>query len=222
MSATDHLGNQFLPGMEHMEPQAPRHTVSAPPATSGRWSGPPVGQAVMGVHNAVHGVPTSAGDFTPHTSFEVDRHGFVYEPKFAATGMTRVGASADKAAGNPDARTLYAKFGGGQDRNPSVREHWEQQPVHQVRSDTPVHTGQDYDTTEFKSTPSKPGGRERIEGIRSSLRQGEEIRDPAWLVRTSGRLYSMDGHHRIVASREEGKETYPARIWDLDAERKKR
>jgi hypothetical protein len=175
----------------------------------------------MGVHDLAHGNPTTTGDFTPHTPFEVDKHGFVYEQTGTKGQMGRLTPSADRAAGNPSARDLYRKFGGGRDKTPEIRAHWDAQPLVHVRSDTPVHTSQDYDTTEFKSTPDKAPGRERSEGIRASLRSGENIKDPAWLVRQSGRLYTMDGHHRIVASREEGRATYPARVWDRDAEKKR-
>lgn len=215
------LGPQFLPGMEDMKPQAPRHVVEAPPVTPGHWSGPIPGQLVMGVHNAEHGHPTTHGDFTPHEPFEVDQHGFVHERGSIPGTLSRVKPSADKAAGNESARDLYKRFGGARDKSPEIRAHWDAQPLHQINSDTPVHTSQDYDTTEFKSTGDKPAGRERIEGIKTSLRQGDPIRDPAWLVRQSGRLYSMDGHHRIVAAREEGLPSYPARVWDRDAERNK-
>lgn len=186
-----------------------------------QWSGPDPGQLVMGVHDATHGNPTSAGDFTPHTPFEVDKHGFVYEHTFVPHGVGRVNSSADKAAGNDSARNLYKRYGGGKDADPKVQEHWANQPLHQVPANTLVHTSQDYDTTEFKATPTKAPGRERIDAIRSSLKDGGEIRDPAWMVRQSGRLYAMDGHHRIVAAREEGLSHYPARIWDRDAEKKR-
>jgi hypothetical protein len=215
-------GQQFLPGMEDMVPQqAPRTTVRAQPATPGTWSGPMPGQLVMGVHNAVHGQPTSLSDNIAHKPFEIDQHGFVHEQTFMPNVMSRVVPSADKAAGNSSSRDLYRTLGGGQDKNEAVRAGWEQVPVSRVKSDTPVHTGQDYDTTEFKHTPNKPAGRERIEGIKESLRAGEDIREPAWMVKRSGRLYAMDGHHRIVAAREEGLPDYPARVRDLDAENKR-
>lgn len=179
-----------------------------------QWSGPPVGQLVMGVHDAAHGQPTTHGDFTPHDPFEIDEHGFITER--GGIGWAKITPSADKAAGNPSAKDLYKQYGGGRANDPEVQKHWESQPLVHVRSDTPVHTGQPAKVTEHSKTGDKPPGRERIEGIRESLRSGEEIRDPAWLVRQSGRLYAMDGHHRIVASREEGRETYPARVWDRD------
>lgn len=215
------LGPQFLPGMEHMEPQPPRTTVEAPSATPGHWSGPIPGQTVMGVHDASHGDPTSHGDFTPHEPHTVDQHGFVYERTGSPGTLSRMKPSADAAVKNDSARDLYRKWGGGHDKSEEVRAHWAAQPLQQVRADSPVHTSQDFDTTEYKSTPGKPPGRERIEGIKQSLRSGDPIRDPAWLVRQSGRLYTMDGHHRIVAAREEGLEHYPARVWDRDAERGK-
>jgi hypothetical protein len=189
---------------------------------SPKWSGPPVGQLAFGVHDLSHGQPTSHGDFTPHDPFEVDQHGFLYERTGVPGTLSRVTPSADKAAGNAPARDLYKRYGGGKDTAPEVQSHWDNQPLHQVRSDTPVHTSQDFATTEYKKTENKAAGRERINGIRQSLQSGEDIKKPAWLVRQSGRLYAMDGHHRIVASREEGRETYPARVWDRDAEKKKR
>jgi hypothetical protein len=179
-----------------------------------QWSGPDPGQLVMGVHDAAHGNPTTLGDYTPHEPFEVDRHGFVYEKTALQGGRTK--PSADKAAGNQSARDLYRKWGGGRDTDPKVVEHWQSQPLHEVRSDTVIHTSQDYDTTEHKATPTKAPGRERIEGIRQHLASGGET-DPAWLVRQSGRLYAMDGHHRIVGHREAGKEFFKAHVWDRDA-----
>jgi hypothetical protein len=184
-----------------------------------QWSGPDPGQLVMGVNDLSHGHPTTNGDFTPHEPFEVDPHGFVHERTGIGT-LSRVTPSADKEAGNDSARNLYKTYGGGRDKSPEIREHWDNQPLMHVRSDALVHTSQDFDTTEYKHTPDKPPGRERINSIRDSLKSGEDIKDPAWLVRQSGRLYAMDGHHRIVASREEGRPTYPARVWDRDAEKK--
>ena len=175
----------------------------------------------MGVSDLSHGHPTSTGDFTPHEPYEIDKHGFVYEHTFLANSLSRVKPSADKDAGNESARDLYKRYGGARDKSPEIRAHWDAQPLHEIPSNTLVHTSQDYDTTEFKATPDKPAGRERIEGIRDSIRQGDKIRDPAWLVRQSGRLYAMDGHHRIVAAREEGLPSYPARLWDRDAEKKR-
>lgn len=178
-----------------------------------QWSGPIPGQTVMGVHDATHGIPTSHGDFTPHEPFEVDRHGFVFEGEGLGRRAT---PSADKAAGNPSARNLYRSYGGGHDSNPSVRADWEKYPVVNVRSDTPVHTHQDFATTEFKQTAGKRAGRDRIEGIKKSLQAGDPIKEPVWLVHQSGRLYAMDGHHRMVAAREAGLSHYPARIRNMD------
>lgn len=185
-----------------------------------QWSGPDPGQLVMGVNDLTHGHPTTHGDFTPHKPFEIDQHGFIYEHTGGSGGTApRMKPSADKEAGNESARDLYRRFGGGRDSDPKVQAHWDSMPLHHVRSDTPVHTSQGYDVTEHKATGDKADGRTRINAIRESLAAGEDIKKPAWMVRQSGRLYAMDGHHRIVASREEGRETYPVRLWDRDAER---
>lgn len=186
-----------------------------------QWSGPPRGQLVMGVNDLSHGHPTSAGDFTPHEPFEVDQHGFVHERTFVPGSMTRVSPSADTSVSNPSARNLYRDYGGGRDKDPEVRALWDAVPVKDVPSSTLIHTGQDYDTTEFKHTSFKPPGRERIDSLRGAVREGQAI-EPSWLVKQSGRLYAMDGHHRIVAHREEGTETFPARVWDIDAVEKAR
>lgn len=168
---------------------------------------------MMGIHKADHGIPTSHGDFTPHEPYEVDAHGFIYE------GDTKnLRPSADADAGNPSVKELYRSFGGGHDASVQVRRHWESKPLMSIRTDTPVHTAQAATTTEFKQTDQKQVGRDRINSIRNSLESGEPMREPVWLVRQSGRLYAMDGHHRVVAAREAGLGYYPARVWDRDKE----
>lgn len=211
---------QFLPGLEHLSgveraPTPPRV------ATSGQWSGQIPGQLVMGVHSAEHGNPRSLNPTGPATPFEVDRHGFVHEETRVRVGSDhhRVKPAADAVAGNKSARDLYRSFGGANDKSDAIREHWSEQPLHQISADTPVHTMQDYATTEHKEVISagKDPGRWRIDAMRGTLREGGSL-GPAWIVKQSGRLFAMDGHHRIVASREEGKPNYPAHVWDRDKE----
>lgn len=209
---------QFLPGMESSD--SPRETAHHASATSGQWSGQIPGQLVMGVHEGEHGNPKSHSTLASDEPFEIDKHGFVYEDTHRP-GIGRMTPSADKAAGNPSARDLYRQYGGSRDADPEVRAHWDSQPLQEIHTATPVHTSQSYETTEHKQTDTKPPGRERINKIRASLQGGEPIREPAWILKQSDRLYSMDGHHRMVAAREEGLSSYPARVWDRDAERRR-
>lgn len=111
-----------------------------------------------------------------------------------------------------------------------VVQHWRSQPLEHVRTDTPIHTGQNVVDTEFGSMGMshwaneeqphgiEPEGRRRIQAIQGDVEAGNPIRKPAWLVRKGGRLFALDGHHRIVAAREAGLSRYPARVWDWDAE----
>ncbi len=97
-----------------------------------------------------------------------------------------------------------------------LQDHWASMPVHQIPSNAPVHTGQSVHET------LDGGDTSRIPKIRGSLQNGHDIQKPAWMVKKAGRLYALDGHHRITAAREEGRESYPAHVWDMDAEKKAR
>lgn len=77
----------------------------------------------------------------------------------------------------------------------------------QVHVDTPVHTTQP-STETFDEDPN------RIHGMIDS----GQIHKPAHLLRLGGRLFALDGHHRIATARIRGDEHYPAKIWDADAE----
>ena len=192
-----------------------------------RWSGPDPHQMVMGVHDLAE------------NSGQPDAHGFVSERQFMSRGeldpphygkvvspdQNNLGSGGN---GVP-ARNFYARYGGGKSHNPAVQMHWAAQPLVQVRSDQLVHTGQSTDETELGKAndpefralfPGRREGRERVNNIRDDLEQGNPIEKPAWLVKHNSRLYSLDGHHRIVAAREAGLSHYPARLWDLDAQRK--
>lgn len=110
---------------------------------------------------------------------------------------------------DPDARTarLFSSHGGGVN-TPSVREFWDKQPVHSVKTDTPLHSTQSHAVTEHD------GG---IEAIQKDLEAGGRIKDPAWVVKDRGRLFVLDGHHRITAARRSGRSEFPARVWDRDS-----
>lgn len=95
-------------------------------------------------------------------------------------------------------------------RTKALHEHWASQPLHQIRTDAPVHTAQSARETETEKPSSQ--------GLRASLQNGEDIREPAWIMKKAGRLYALDAHHRMHAARQEGRETFPARVWDWDAE----
>lgn len=197
------------------------------------WSGPDPGQQIMGVHDLAE------------DNGQLDMHGFVSEAppgewnKRAANGMLirptpRPGfISPDTnnlgSGGNGfQARHLYRTVGGSYSDEPHVKKHWKAQPLVQVPSDAVIHTGQHVSETEIGREPygePPPGpddpteGRARVNTIREDLMKGNPVRNPAWLVKHNNRLYALDGHHRILAAREAGLESFPARIWDRDAER---
>jgi len=86
---------------------------------------------------------------------------------------------------------------------------WDKQPLHSVRSDTPVHSTQ-------QSMDTRNTG--RLGPIAEDLSGGGSVKKPVWLVKDRGRLFALDGHHRIAASRQSGKPNFPARVWDRDAD----
>lgn len=234
-------GAQFqpaLPGLEKVEGGAP----ASPPEhkfadeAGKKWSGPIPGQMVMGVHRL-------GGDAIGHISrgahydpfYEVDHTGMVQELGDSGRhGSQRWVSPADIEAKQNVQKTVhyYRTYGGAKADNDHIQQHWASQPLQHIPSDHPVHTGQDYRETLWGNDsegvlkgevhPEHAEGRARVNQIRDSLQRGHEIQKAAWLLKRRGRLYAMDGHHRIVASREEGKPTYPARVWDLDAEEKQR
>ena len=196
------------------------------------YSGPIPGQMVMGVHNL-------GGDEVGHVSrgahtepfYAVDHTGFVQELGDSGRHGPRKWVSpVDISARHNVQQTvhLYRKYGGSFADNPRVQAHWDSQPLHQIPSDAPVHTGQDpretlwgddaLDVHSGALAAEHAEGRQRVNAIRASLQAGEPLRNPAWLVKRAGRLYSLDGHHRVLAAREEGLSHYPARVWDMDAE----
>lgn len=217
---------------ENMEYRASRDIRNARASASGpvmdRWSGPDPHQMVMGVHDLAE------------NNGQPDAHGFISERQFMQRGEldpTHYGKVESPDTNNLGsggngirAKNFYARYGGSKANNPAVQMHWASQPTVQVRSDALVHTGQSTDETELGKAhgsaeyqalfPGRREGRERVNNIRDDLEAGNEIEKPAWLIKHNSRLYSLDGHHRIVASREAGKSHYPAKVWDLDAQRK--
>lgn len=95
-------------------------------------------------------------------------------------------------------------------RTKELHAHWNSQPLVHVRTDAPIHTAQGITETQTEKPTSQ--------GLRQSLQNGEDIREPAWLVKKAGRLYALDAHHRMHAARQEGLSHFPARVWDWDAE----
>lgn len=237
------LGGQFSqPTLPGVDAGLPRRTSKPEPQfvnNVGRtYSGPIPGQMVMGVHNL-------GGDALNHVSrgghqepfYEVDPTGFVKELGDSGRHglMRRFVSPVDISANHNVQQTvgLYRKWGGGRAGIDEVEDHWDRQPLHQIRSDAPIHTGQDWQetlygddradvmykgTTYGGSPPEEAEGRQRVNAIRASVQQGNPIRKAAWLVKRAGRLYSLDGHHRVLAAREEGLSHFPARVWDMDAE----
>lgn len=76
----------------------------------------------------------------------------------------------------------------------------------------------------FEYTPSteRPGavpeGMKTVHKIAGELRNGGKIKKPAWVVKQGGRLFALDGHHRILAARLAGHSHVPVKLWDRDAE----
>ena len=176
-----------------------------------QWSGPIPGQTVMNprrLGELSYGVDShdvAMGITEPEARhMEVDPHGFVQQVHNVKAGKQFQDLDVDSRTVN-----LHSSHGGSI-KTPSVREHWDKQPLTRVRSDTPVHSTQWHGDTE---------GVGDIDAITKDLTNGGKINDPVWLVKDMGKLYALDGHHRITATRRAGLADYPARIWDRDAER---
>jgi hypothetical protein len=197
---------QELPGMPI--PQAPKPKKAAP-SERPQWSGPIPGQTVMHprrLGELSHGVDAddyAMGITRPETRhMEVDRHGFVQQvhdvsQQFAGLDIDR------------NTQGLYGSHGGSEASRASVREHWVNQPRTEIRTDTPLHTTQStYDTA----------GMGDLHGIVRDLEAGGKINKPAWVVKDKGKMFVLDGHHRITAARMAGLSHFPARVWDRDAE----
>lgn len=234
-------GGQVLPGMEkrsvyaqtadwqdetenrnHLtETRERRARKNASGPLYDRWTGPDPHQLIMGVHDLAQ------------NNGQPDMHGFIHEhPHFAGDDVISPDQNFLGQGGNGKKTTdLMRKFGGAKKHEPDVQEHWASQPLHMVPTNTIVHTRQSPEETEqgkaygdpmFRALyPGRQEGRERVNAIRDDVEHSGGIRQPAWLVRHNSRLYSMDGHHRIVAAREAGAESYPAHVWDLDAQKKR-
>lgn len=183
-----------------------------PAAEKPQWSGPIPGQTVMHprrLGELSYGVDShdvATGVTRPESRhMEVDPHGFVQQVHdVSAKGRQFQDLDLDRGTVG-----LHSSHGGSI-KTASVREHWDKQPQTRVRTDTPVHSTQWHGDTE---------GVGDIESITRDLTNGGKINDPVWLVKDMGKLYALDGHHRITASRRAGLADYPARIWDRDAER---
>lgn len=217
---------------ENAEYRAHRQIRDARASAAGpvmdRWSGPDPHQTVMGVHDLAD------------NNGQMDAHGFVSERPFVNRGeldpvhLGKVRTADENHLGQGGngvpAKNFYHRYGGSKANRPEVQMHWAAQPVVQVRSDQLIHTGQSTDETELGRAhgsaefqalfPGRREGRERVNNIRDDVEQGNPIEKPAWLIKHNSRLYSLDGHHRIVAAREAGLSHFPARLWDLDAQRK--
>lgn len=228
--------DQTLPGMPFPVAKAraatpPRPSVDRPtpallaksrtPKTKPNWTGIAPGQTVMGVHDLGNeGFERKDGS----VGYEADRHGFVHEPKRPIPGPTSLAkrpkpmAPADEAGDQVDSRLYYGSIGGKYHRDQAVQDHWDAQPLHEVRSDAIIHTAQHWQhETESGNNPMTNEGRKRINTIREDLASGNPMQKPAWLMKSNNRLYALDGHHRMVAAREAGLASFPARIWDRDS-----
>lgn len=218
--------DEFLPtDKEHAEylggriKRLERETSAGP--VKDNWSGPDPHQRIMGVRDLAE------------NNGQLDEHGFVHEPnpKFLNNPLVnRAGAdykSADDRIGDVTrAKDFYRTVGGSHAHKEHVQDHWSKQPVHDIPSSAPIHTGQYWDLETEKGhdrlglSPEVPEGRQRINSIRGSMEKSGFDREQApWLVKHNNRLYALDGHHRIVAAREAGLQSFPARVWDRDAER---
>jgi hypothetical protein len=212
--------------------------------TRPNYRGPMPGQTVMGVDRLHEGNVSHFGQREP---YHVDPHGFVLERGVVGhdqRGRSLPG-SGDASALYGTHGGLYGKtmqehlqtegytpseavdaglVGPAEMRehNKRVKEvtaHWNRQPLVQMSTDTLLHTGQAHHVTEGdEGWDDTLEGRNRINAIRDDVEHGERIRKPAWIAKVNGRHFALDGHHRIVAAREGGAETFPARLWDMDAE----
>lgn len=234
------VGAQFqqpqLTGMPSMLPKRPEAKTPAFHDNAGStYNGPIPGQMVMGVKHL-------GGDAENHITrgahrepfYEVDRTGFINELGDSGRAGGRRWVSPVDIASNKAARPtvgLYNRFGGSHSGEEAVKSHWASQPLHQIPTDAPIHTGQQWQETlhgddaldvHYNGMPEEHAeGRQRVNAIRASLQNGHPLRKAAWLVKREGRLYSLDGHHRVAAAREEGLSHFPAHVWDYDAHEKK-
>ena len=171
------------------------------------WSGPVPGQTVMNprrLGELSYGIDSNdaaIGATAPEQRhMEVDPHGFVQQVHFSR--------QFDNIDIDRPSIDLYSTHG-GQIKDKRVRDHWVKQPRTEIRTDTPLHTAQStYDTEGVGS----------IDDIVNDLKSGGKINQPAWIVRDKGKLFVLDGHHRITAARRAGLSHFPARLWDRDAE----
>lgn len=193
-----------------MPEPGPRSAVRKKPQERPQWSGPIPGQTVMdprSLGRLSYGVDANdyaRGITQPEARHaEIDNHGF-YSQVHDVKARQFDGVDVDRTSEN-----LHVQYGGSNSRVPSVREHWAKQPVARVRADSPLHTTQA--TVDTEGTGS-------IDSIRQSIAAGSDIKEPVWLVRDRGKLFVLDGHHRITAARKEGLKDFPAHIWDRDAE----
>lgn len=197
------MGNQFqlsFPGMPEPQGKTPRPAQS----TDRQWSGPIPGQTVMHPQNLGkqnHGITShewEQGEDATSTEkrfLSADPHGFVQQ----TTSNLHPDSDASVAR-------LYESHGGAI-HTPDNHKFWSQQPVRTVSADTPLHSTQSHSMTE------ESGG---VDSIAKDLRAGRSIKDPVWLVRDKGRLFVLDGHHRVAAARQAGRKNFPARVWDRD------
>lgn len=152
--------------------------------------------------------------------------------RFASTASEKVGDSAHAVDMSPGTYLRQVENLGtdeisdDEERVDRVRSAWESKPIHNVRSDTPIHTAQSWEETlhgadradvAYGSVTDDENteGRQRIRSIARALKGGKSM-EPAWLLKMNNRLYSLDGHHRIEGARVAGQESYRARIWDAD------
>lgn len=232
--------DQFaLPNMpEPPTDRVARETGTRPAAADprGRWSGPIPGQFVM--------PPSPLSHSTSHSYQHqrmVDEHGLVKETGVSYEDNATNQAPAHhhfKTVGGKYARPLHEEasevagmsgmdtheylnrvpegvkqqYEEGHDRS---RKLWDPLPVTQVSAHSPIHTSQSYAGETMSPDLEGP---EKVQRIQDSLEAGEPMREPLRLVRQSGRLFSLDGHHRVVAGRQAGLESFPAKIWDRDSE----
>ena len=240
MLSSAQFSQPALPGLEMVDTRRVERAKAVAPFVEherSKWSGAIPGQQVMGVHDL-------GGDGPRRTTYEIDKTGMVGE-SHVVNNVTDDGPHHTSLVKGPPttaperhvydskpARHLYASHGGGLARNviemgqtegmhprdvennvrrtQALHDHWNSQPLVHVRTDAPIHTAQGVTETQNEKPTSQ--------GLRQSLQNGEDIREPAWLVKKAGRLYALDAHHRMHAARQEGLATFPARVWDWDAE----
>jgi hypothetical protein len=202
----------------------PKHAVPSsrvsPVASGQQWSGPMVGQTVMGVKDLSAG--RSVGPLSPGES-----------PRFNAGGYTHSSGEEHRhyyhdEHGNVDeGQTDRRSYGPMHERNVTLNKY---EAANSYGRDRPRQFGQltQFPTNAITHTAQpawdtadtgENGG--NVSELAEQLRQGDTIKEPIQIAKMNGRNYVLDGHHRLAAARTAGLSTIPAYHWDADKSHEK-